>query len=736
MTRGYSTPDANNPSSMNDDPFEEQHTRYQVQLAQEQQVSNDSEYFMGDSTHSSSSHRVTPVASSSRHHPYWSNATAPSSSSANHLDSSYQFPPPLPTLSPHTIVKAKLSKSHARKTPPGHIKRPPNAFILFRSHCCQPQDALAEAQASNIPGTPSAQQLSSLGITDHRHISRITSHLWKSLSPAEKGYWDHQAQMKKIEHTTLHPNYRYKPVQRAKEDVRRRRKGGEQEIENEKSACEEVAMALLKGPSMIDSPKVIAESSDYNSMSANSLEQDYEFTRATTAPPALVPVSYSQSPYNEVPSSSFHNNIGDKFHSSNRYQTPSPLALPSTYSHSQSEPRQMQNRPPLPTQSSGPSYQLPSPISPISPITPVQFQPLSQYAFPDRSHASQPMFPPLPVEEEFADFSPNLRRRSSEVPGFNVVGMKKRGQLDIVATEEGNGGAGGDMMLISPMSGAYGARKFSIGRWSESVQQEINSETLLENDDLSLPFEAYEFDPDFLQSVMRDRGAESGGGRQQLLEPSTFSWSAAPPTKAGVQDEAYHVGSTDYFSTPPNPLLPLQNPQSSGQFEFASHASSPDLQKDPSPLFGTSAFGNSFNPITHSQLSASDASKSYPVRLNSVSTPVEEVISWASQNRLSYLDTSTSEGLVSEGGNRRESLEEELRRLEREAAMVVLRSSQELLQGTGGISGGGTSQGDKQQQYIFLSREQARDQVLIDQILLCVQYYLVSAAYCRGRLIY
>ncbi|ORY62864.1 high mobility group box domain-containing protein, partial [Leucosporidium creatinivorum] len=74
------------------------------------------------------------------------------------------------------------------------IKRPPNAFIIFRSHCCAPD-----------------QQLSELGITDHRHISRIVSHLWKSLKPAEKAYWEQKAQQKKDEHAAAHPDYRYKP---------------------------------------------------------------------------------------------------------------------------------------------------------------------------------------------------------------------------------------------------------------------------------------------------------------------------------------------------------------------------------------------------------------------------------------------------------------------------------------------------------------------------------------------
>ncbi|KAI9609583.1 hypothetical protein H4Q26_007543 [Puccinia striiformis f. sp. tritici PST-130] len=67
--------------------------------------------------------------------------------------------------------------SHARKTPPGHVKRPRNAFILFRSHACS---------SNLIP--PTVEK-------DHRQISRI-------------------AEEEKDLHRKLHPDYRYKPIYR------------------------------------------------------------------------------------------------------------------------------------------------------------------------------------------------------------------------------------------------------------------------------------------------------------------------------------------------------------------------------------------------------------------------------------------------------------------------------------------------------------------------------------------
>lgn len=86
--------------------------------------------------------------------------------------------------------------SHARKTPPGHVKRPRNAFILFRSHACA---------ANLIP--PTVEK-------DHRQISRIVSHMWRDLPAEERGRWEREAEQEKELHRRLHPDYRYKPVYR------------------------------------------------------------------------------------------------------------------------------------------------------------------------------------------------------------------------------------------------------------------------------------------------------------------------------------------------------------------------------------------------------------------------------------------------------------------------------------------------------------------------------------------
>ena len=179
----------------------------------------------------------------------------------------------------------KPKVSHARKTPEGHVKRPPNAFILFRSHCCAPT---ADPDQLDAPGTPTAQQLQDLGITDHRHISRIVSHLWKSLSPEEKGYWETKAQFRKTEHQRLHPDYKYKPVYRSKDAVKRRRKGDQETRIKEERGCEDVARALLDQPLRSTSEERSDRNPDNSTAPDSITSSSFEVGNGRTSAPAEV----------------------------------------------------------------------------------------------------------------------------------------------------------------------------------------------------------------------------------------------------------------------------------------------------------------------------------------------------------------------------------------------------------------------------------------------------------------
>lgn len=114
--------------------------------------------------------------------------------------------------------------SHAKKTPPNHIKRPRNAYIIFRSHTVSQK--LIPKEVEN----------------DHRNISRIIAHMWKSLDPADRAYYEEIAREEKERHKKLFPNYRYQPTTR-RGDVKQR---NVKKLENGEEECQEIADIILK----------------------------------------------------------------------------------------------------------------------------------------------------------------------------------------------------------------------------------------------------------------------------------------------------------------------------------------------------------------------------------------------------------------------------------------------------------------------------------------------------------
>lgn len=87
--------------------------------------------------------------------------------------------------------------AHASRKKTGHVARPPNAFLLYRSNFwATERDCLCER--------------------NHRNISRMAAAKWKLLSKAEKEPWKRQAEYQKTVHAELHPGYRYFPTGRAR----------------------------------------------------------------------------------------------------------------------------------------------------------------------------------------------------------------------------------------------------------------------------------------------------------------------------------------------------------------------------------------------------------------------------------------------------------------------------------------------------------------------------------------
>ncbi|KAG6865501.1 hypothetical protein C0991_002100 [Blastosporella zonata] len=115
------------------------------------------------------------------------------------------------SVSPSSSHKRRKSTSsdiverRPKKGDNDYIKRPENAFILFRRKCCEDRQAAQEEASSDSLKKPRQADL-----------SKTISQQWRSLSTDERQYWEQLAKEKKKEHEALHPNYVYRP-QRAKD---------------------------------------------------------------------------------------------------------------------------------------------------------------------------------------------------------------------------------------------------------------------------------------------------------------------------------------------------------------------------------------------------------------------------------------------------------------------------------------------------------------------------------------
>ncbi|CCO30769.1 hypothetical protein BN14_04801 [Rhizoctonia solani AG-1 IB] len=104
------------------------------------------------------------------------------------------------------IAQAAKPKSHARKMSAGHILRPRNAFIIFRSTMIK-EGQITENMEAN-----------------HGNISTICGILWRKLSPTEKLKYQRMADLEKEEHRRANPGYKYAPKTRKEPPARRRQK--------------------------------------------------------------------------------------------------------------------------------------------------------------------------------------------------------------------------------------------------------------------------------------------------------------------------------------------------------------------------------------------------------------------------------------------------------------------------------------------------------------------------------
>jgi hypothetical protein len=145
-------------------------------------------------------------------------------------------PPPaqhlIGTMTASTSAPSSLMSQHKRRNSSScdgerrpkkgdedYIKRPENAFILFRRKCCEDRQQAHDEAASSVEGPIKKQRQADL--------SKTISQQWKSLPSEERQYWEDLAKEKKKEHEHLYPNYVYRPQRtKGKEDKLKGKKSG------------------------------------------------------------------------------------------------------------------------------------------------------------------------------------------------------------------------------------------------------------------------------------------------------------------------------------------------------------------------------------------------------------------------------------------------------------------------------------------------------------------------------
>ena len=129
-----------------------------------------------------------------------------------------------------------VRKSHTRRQADGHVPRPRNRFMIFRS------DVWASGKITEI---------------HHGEISRMVGGLWKRVSESRKMVYDSMSKEEKKEHDRKYPGYKYAPNVKRGDTVKRRRKTVDEKLASEAQG-KQLAQLLSKGTESKDS-KIAAQ---------------------------------------------------------------------------------------------------------------------------------------------------------------------------------------------------------------------------------------------------------------------------------------------------------------------------------------------------------------------------------------------------------------------------------------------------------------------------------------------
>jgi len=175
----------------------------------------------------------------------------PSSSISVFATSASLASPTSPTTSSvHKRRKSSVSDLDRRpkKGDDDYIKRPENAFILFRRKCCEERQ---QAQEESSPLSVSADGPQKK--QRQADLSKTISQQWKALPAEERLYWEELAKEKKKEHEQMYPNYVYRPQRTKRKNAKGKR--GEYEHDTDGEGNGNISFMIPLAPPMIASSK-------------------------------------------------------------------------------------------------------------------------------------------------------------------------------------------------------------------------------------------------------------------------------------------------------------------------------------------------------------------------------------------------------------------------------------------------------------------------------------------------
>ena len=130
---------------------------------------------------------------------------------------------------------------HSRKKPINHIPRPPNAFILFRSHFIKSQHVSSEVE------------------TNHSTLSKIIGLTWKNLPNEERQIWHERAKAALEAHKRKFPSYAFKPVHSKPRGVPAEKRKVREVGLKDHTRCAKIAELLVGGKTGLELKVAIQE---------------------------------------------------------------------------------------------------------------------------------------------------------------------------------------------------------------------------------------------------------------------------------------------------------------------------------------------------------------------------------------------------------------------------------------------------------------------------------------------